>query len=163
MSILRNRNALQYFAQSLLICTALIYGALSAFGQTTASSREQAVEAQSLFNTSLASDQPSEDQQQPSTQPEICGVAHLGQCLKDIDLLRRGQLEVRQEKTEEQGKPIEVPDGLIHHWTGVMFVPGVSLERALALLQDYDNHWRTYKPDVRRSKLLEHTDNTFKI
>ncbi len=79
------------------------------------------------------------------------------------ELLRRGQLEIRQEKTEEEGKPIEVPDGLIHHWTGVTFVPGVSLERALSLLQDYDNHWRTYKPDVRRSKLLEHTDNTFKI
>ncbi len=79
------------------------------------------------------------------------------------DLLRRGQLEIRQEKIEEGGKPIEVPDGLIHHWTGVMFVPRVSLERALSLLQDYDNHWRTYKPDVRRSKLLEHMDNTFKI
>ena len=30
-------------------------------------------------------------------------------------------------------------------------------------MQDYDNHWRTYKPDVRRSKLLEHNDDTFKI
>ncbi len=79
------------------------------------------------------------------------------------DLLQRGKLEIRQEKTEEEGKPIEVPDGLIHHWRGVAFVPGVSLERAQSLLQDYDNHWRTYKPDVRRSKLLEHTDNTFKI
>ena len=79
------------------------------------------------------------------------------------DLLQRGQVEIRQEKTEDGGKPIEVPDGLIHHWTGVVFVPGVSLERTLSLLQDYDNHWRTYKPDVRRSKLLEHTDNTFKI
>lgn len=79
------------------------------------------------------------------------------------DLLRRGQFEIRQERTEEGGKLIEVPDGLIHHWTGVMFVSGVSLERALSLLQDYDNHWRTYRPDVRRSKLLEHMDNTFKI
>jgi hypothetical protein len=34
------------------------------------------------------------------------------------------------------------------------------VERALSLLQDYDNHWRTYKPDVRRSKLLEHTEFT---
>ena len=79
------------------------------------------------------------------------------------DLLQRGQLEMRQENTEEEGKPIEVPDGLIHHWIGVAFAPGVSLERALCLLQDYNNHWRTYKPDVRRSKLLEHTNNTFKI
>ena len=79
------------------------------------------------------------------------------------DLLQHGQFEIRQEKTEQEGKPSEIPDGLIHHWTGVVFVPGVSLERALSLLQDYDNHWRTYKPDVRRSKLLEHADNTFKI
>jgi hypothetical protein len=79
------------------------------------------------------------------------------------DLLRHGQVEIRQGKTEQEGKPIEVPDGLIHHWTGVAFVPGVSLERALSLLQDYDNDWRTYEPDVRRSKLLEHADNTFKI
>jgi hypothetical protein len=79
------------------------------------------------------------------------------------DLLRRGQLEIRQEKTEEEGKLIQIPDGLIHHWTGVAFVPGVSLERALSLLQDYDNHCRTYDPEIRRSKLLDHTDNTFKI
>src|SRR5712664_4850081 len=34
------------------------------------------------------------------------------------DLLQRGQREIRQERTEEDAKPIEVPDGLIHHWTG---------------------------------------------
>jgi hypothetical protein len=79
------------------------------------------------------------------------------------DLLQRGQVEIRQEKTEEEGKPTEVRDVLIHHWTGLVFVPGVSLERALLVSQDCNNHWRTYKPDVRRSKLLEHTDNTFKI
>jgi hypothetical protein len=79
------------------------------------------------------------------------------------DLLQHGQLEIRKENMEEEGKPIEVPDGLIHHWTGIAFVPGVSLERVLSLLQDYDNHCRTYKPEVRRSKLLEHSDDTFKI
>src|SRR5215469_1270240 len=79
------------------------------------------------------------------------------------DRVRRGQLEIRQERTEEDGKPIDVPDGLIHHWVGVVFVPGASVARALTLLQDYDNHWRTYKPDVRRSQLLEHTDDTFRI
>ena len=79
------------------------------------------------------------------------------------ELLQRGEPQVRQEKTEEEGKTIEVPDGLIHHWTGVAFAPGVSIERVLSLLQDYDNHCRTYKPEVRRSKLLEHTDDSFKI
>ncbi|HEX8880587.1 MAG TPA: hypothetical protein VF749_11185 [Candidatus Acidoferrum sp.] len=79
------------------------------------------------------------------------------------DRLRLGQLEIRQERTEEEGKPIEVPDGLIHHWVGVVFVPGVSLKQAVFLLEDYDNHCHTYAPDVRRSKLLERTDDTFKI
>jgi hypothetical protein len=79
------------------------------------------------------------------------------------DLLQSGELEIRQERTQEEGKSIVIPDGLIHHWTGIAFAPGVSLERALSLLQDYDNQWRTYKPDVRRSKLLEHTDDSFKI
>lgn len=79
------------------------------------------------------------------------------------DSTRRGQLEIHQEKAGEEGKPIEVPDGLIHHWVGIAFVPGVSLERPLSLLQDYDNHWRTYNPEVRRSNVLEHSDNTFKI
>ena len=77
--------------------------------------------------------------------------------------VRHGELEIRQEKTEEGGKPIEIPDGSIHHWVGVMFVSGASLKQALSFLQDYDNHWRTYKPDIRRSKLLEHNDDTFKI
>jgi membrane-associated phospholipid phosphatase len=35
-------------------------------------------------DSSSSANQPSEDQQQPSTQPVICGVKHLGQCLKDI-------------------------------------------------------------------------------
>lgn len=82
---------------------------------------------------------------------------------KLYERVRQGQLEIRQEKTEEEGKPIEIPEGSIHHWVGVMFASGASLKKALSLLQDYDNHWRTYKPDVRRSKLLEHNDDTFKI
>lgn len=82
---------------------------------------------------------------------------------KLYERVRHGQLEIHQEKTEEGVEPIEIPDGSIHHWVGVVFVSGASLKRAVSLLQDYDNHWRTYKPDVRRSKLLERNGDTFKI
>jgi hypothetical protein len=84
MSSVRERNALRYFLYALLICAALIYGPRPLFGQTADSSDEQAQEAQSISATSSSSDQASEGQQQPSTQPAICGVTHLGQCLKDI-------------------------------------------------------------------------------
>ena len=84
MSIVRERNAFRYFLHSLLICAALIYGPRPLFGQTADSSDEQAQEAQSVSATSSSSDQASEDPQQPSAQSVICGVTHLGQCLKDI-------------------------------------------------------------------------------
>ncbi len=84
MSIVRDRNAFPYFVHSLLICAALIYGPRPLFGQTADSSREQAQEAKSLSPTSSSSDQASVGQQLPIPQPVICGVTHLGQCLKDI-------------------------------------------------------------------------------
>jgi hypothetical protein len=87
MSSGRERKALRYFLHSLLICAALIYGSRPLFGQTADSSDEQAQEAQSVSATSSSSDQASEDPQQPSTQSVICGVAHLGQCLKEGYLL----------------------------------------------------------------------------
>jgi len=84
MSIVRNRNAVLYFVHSLLICAAVIYGPKPVSGQTTNSPPRQAQNAQSVSGSSPSTDQPSEDQQQPSTKPTICGVTHLGQCLKDI-------------------------------------------------------------------------------
>lgn len=81
------------------------------------------------------------------------------------DRVRHGELEIRQQKTQDEivteGKTIEVPDGLIHDWVGVMFVPGASLQQALSFLQDYDNHFRRFAPEVRLSKMLEHSGNTF--
>jgi membrane-associated phospholipid phosphatase len=84
MSIVRDRNAFRYFVHSLLICAGLIYGPGPLFAQTADSSDEQTQEAQSVSARSSSSDQPSEDPQQPSAQYVICGVTHLGQCLKDI-------------------------------------------------------------------------------
>lgn len=77
--------------------------------------------------------------------------------------LRSGQIEIRREETEEDGKSIEIPGGLVHHWSGVVFVPGESNEHVASFLEDYDANWRLYQPDVRRSKLLEQTDDIFKV
>ena len=77
--------------------------------------------------------------------------------------LRQGEIYIEQLHTKEDGRPIPVPDGLVHHWAGVIFIPGASLSQVLAVLQDYDNHKNVYKLDVRRSKLLEHDGNEFKI
>ncbi len=84
MSIARTTNVLPRFPLFVLILAALIYGPRPAFAQTTDSSGEQEQGAQSVSGASSSSDQASEAQRQPSPHSTICGVAHLGQCLKDI-------------------------------------------------------------------------------
>jgi hypothetical protein len=77
--------------------------------------------------------------------------------------LRRGELYIERLSTREGGKSIDVPDGLIHHWLGASFVPGASLEQALALLQDYDRHAEIYRPAIARSKLLSRDGDVFRV
>ena len=59
--------------------------------------------------------------------------------------------------------PIEMPNGLVHDWIGAVFIPHTTVEEALALVQDYDNHKDIYKPEVLDSKLISHHGNDFKI
>ncbi len=69
--------------------------------------------------------------------------------------LRQGQIHIEQLETKDDGKPIRISGGMVHHWVGVMFVPGATLAQVAAVLQDYDHHKDIYAPDVRQSKLLE--------
>jgi hypothetical protein len=69
--------------------------------------------------------------------------------------LRRGEIYIEQLQTRDDGRPIHIPGGMVHHWAGVMFIPGATLAQVAAVLQDYDHHKDIYAPDVRQSKLLE--------
>lgn len=77
--------------------------------------------------------------------------------------LRRGALVIERLDTREDGQPIDVPDGLIHHWLGTVFIPGASIERAVALLQDYDRHAELYRPYVQRSRVLAREGDRFRV
>jgi hypothetical protein len=57
----------------------------------------------------------------------------------------------------------EVPDGLIHDWVGAAFIPGATIDKVLALVQDYDNHKKIYKPEVVDSRLLSHNGEDYEI
>ena len=58
---------------------------------------------------------------------------------------------------------IAVSGGLIHDWVGSVFIPGATLEKTLALAQDYNHHKDIYKPDVIDSRLLARNGNEFHI
>jgi hypothetical protein len=79
------------------------------------------------------------------------------------DLLKRGEVVTQQLETIDRGASIPVPGGLIHHWIGVVFIPGVDLQRTLALLQNYDEHSRIYAPRVLRSKLIRRNGDDFEV
>lgn len=75
--------------------------------------------------------------------------------------------QVRQGKVVAQlwagDGPVKVPNGLIHDWSGAIFVPGATVEQTLALVQNYDNHKNIYQPEVIDSRLISHNGDDFKI
>ena len=80
-----------------------------------------------------------------------------------LEALRRGELVIDRLTTRQSGKEIDIPDGMVHHWIGVVFVPGATVDKALALLQDYDHHAQIYAPAVAASKLLSRDGNNFRV
>lgn len=77
--------------------------------------------------------------------------------------LGRGELVIERVTIHDGTERIDVPDGLMHHWLGLVFVPGASVDQALALLQDYDRHAQIYRPAVARSKLLARDGDVFRV
>ena len=77
--------------------------------------------------------------------------------------LKRGEVVTQRLETLERGASIPVPGGLIHHWLGVVFIPGANLKQTLALLQRYDEHSRIYAPRVLRSKLIHQNGDDFDV
>ena len=60
------------------------------------------------------------------------------------------------------GSGVRVPDGMIHHWFGSVFVRNVKLEAVLSFVKDYDQHHR-YFNEVEASKLLSRDGDTFQV
>lgn len=75
--------------------------------------------------------------------------------------LRRGDLPIRRQEARDQNRRITVPGGLVHHWTGITFIPGATLKATVDLLQDYDRHQDTFHEVVSRSRLLARQGDRF--
>lgn len=77
--------------------------------------------------------------------------------------LKNGEVITSRLETLDRGRTIPVPGGLVHHWIGTIFLPGATLTRTLAFLQDYDNQYKFYSPDVQRSRVIRRDGNDFKV
>jgi hypothetical protein len=90
-------------------------------------------------------------------------AAELASSDRFVKPVRAGEFAIERLTTTENGKEIDVPDGLIHHWVGTVFVPGATVDQAVALLQDYDHHAEIYRPAVARSKTRSRNGDTFHV
>ncbi|HKV62957.1 MAG TPA: hypothetical protein VJO16_13655 [Candidatus Acidoferrum sp.] len=77
--------------------------------------------------------------------------------------LKRGEIKMQKLEILQNEKPIECPGGLIHHWAGLVFIPGAKVEDVLAILEDYDRHSVYYAPDVERSKIESREGDHFRV
>jgi hypothetical protein len=92
-----------------------------------------------------------------------------------LDILPQSQREAILDRLKHQQTVIQhsvscasrdcsnIPGGIIHHWTAITFVPGITLQQTLAAIQDYDRDAEYYRPTVLRAKLLSRTGNSFRV
>ncbi len=57
----------------------------------------------------------------------------------------------------------EVKSGLIHDWVGAVFVPGATLSKVLAVVQDYPHHNLIYRPEVEAAQIRSHQGDEFHV
>jgi hypothetical protein len=77
--------------------------------------------------------------------------------------LKQGQIKMNKLDTRDGGAEIAVPDGMIHHWVGLGFIPGAHLDDVLAILEDYNHQSVYYAPDVVESRIESRDGDHFRV
>lgn len=81
----------------------------------------------------------------------------------DRELVLSGRIPLRKMNTKTPaGKDIQVPGGMIYHWRGSVFIPGVTLDSVLEGVQNLDD--KDFKQaDVLESRVLKRDGDSFHI
>jgi hypothetical protein len=82
---------------------------------------------------------------------------------EEISRLKSGQVYIRTLNTKENDRKIEIPDGLVHHWLAIGFIPNARLQRVIEVVQDYPHQAELFKPDVQRAELLDRDGEHFRV
>jgi hypothetical protein len=83
---------------------------------------------------------------------------------KAYDQLRQGEILIEKLETKAPGVSADdVPDGMVHHWVGLIFIPGATLQQTLPVVKDYDRRAELYKPDVIASRTTWHHGDDYKM
>jgi hypothetical protein len=77
--------------------------------------------------------------------------------------LKRGEVLAHRLQTREGDAEIDVNDGMIHHWVGTILLPGATIEKVMAFVQDYGNYSKYFAPTIVRSRVISQTKNRFEV
>jgi len=77
--------------------------------------------------------------------------------------LKRGGVKLKRLEALDNGKAVACPGGMIHHWTGLVFIPEAKVDDVLGVLEDYDRHSVYYAPDVERSRIESREGDHFRV
>jgi len=100
-----------------------------------------------------------------STPGQFLAIDSLPQAQREewISRIKSGQVYIQTLNTRDNDRKIEIPDGLVHHWLAVGFIPKARLEQVLQVTQDYAHHTDFFKPDVQRSQLISRDGEHFRV
>jgi hypothetical protein len=85
------------------------------------------------------------------------------QRMQAYDRLKHGEILIQRLETKAPGVSSDIPDGMVHHWVGLVFIPGVTLAQAMTVLLDYDHRDQLYKPEVTASRLISHQGDDYHV
>lgn len=68
----------------------------------------------------------------------------------------------RMKTRNEEGREIDIPKGMVHHWLGVVRIPGAEVEKVLKWIQSYSNLEEHFK-EVEESRLISREGDVFRI
>jgi hypothetical protein len=77
--------------------------------------------------------------------------------------LTRGEVVSARLEAWDNGKKLQPDGGMIHHWIGSVLLPGVSLAKARAVVEKYDQYPRVLGPMVQSASILERNGPDFVV
>jgi hypothetical protein len=77
--------------------------------------------------------------------------------------LRNGEVLVEKKETKTPGFSSDVPDGMVHHWVGIIFIPNATLAKVLPVVRDYDRRAELYKPEVTASHIISRQGDDYRF
>lgn len=79
------------------------------------------------------------------------------------DLLERVRGGEVLAEAVDGNSPRSVPHGLIHDWIGAVFIPNVTLDAVMAVLNDYQHYDDFYRPRVAKASVFEQSPDEKKV